>query len=265
MPDLADTTKRLIERILMSGHKLAMFDPRIEPVVNTIVRHPNIIWAEDLGDSCFSISSETKTLMFNQSSILKIWDCVPPEFAEEMLFSFIIHELNHLSQGFRDFKDVSKLKQISGSSKMAHFDLQSDFISAHMLSLLQTFEERGMYCQETYRDHLHHIWCEIGNFSVGIFPTDRDRGKQQRVLGWALTSNVIATSNANKSLLELDSELWPEWSEDLDLLVVYGRNGKIWRSPSHIDTSLMKELLNSISLGCCQDILSLSSKLISCN
>lgn len=156
------------------------------------------------------------------------------------------------------------MKAITGSELMGKYDLTSDFLSAHTLSILYTLQKERDYNEEAYIENFYKLWCEIGKNLQNVFPAGNKPAKQQRIFGFLLMTNLTEVAYLRGHPLAFNSALWPKLSDSLDQLMIFGKDNNIWLIPTSIDSLLMKQILSAISTGNHSDALFLIRELLRC-
>jgi hypothetical protein len=219
---------------------------------------------EPLGEASCKPCYVSKILILNSEAHQKIADTVPSDSLVDALALFGLHEASHVYQGFKEYADVGRMKVITGSELMGQYDLTSDFLAAHTLSLLYTLQKEGVYNEEAYIGNFYKLWCEMGKNLQNIFPAGNKPAKQQRVFGSLLMANLTEVAYLRGHPLAFNSALWPKWSDSLDQLMIFGKNNNIWLLPTSVDPLLMKQILSAISTGNHSDALFLIQEVLRC-
>lgn len=250
-----------LRQIGSQAEELALLDKQTEKITNPIHSYCESISIAPIGESCFSLCRSQKKLTINQTFLEKVIQKSPLEQKGNAGLIFSLHEISHISQGFESFQDVKLIKLICGSSRMGYFDLQSDYLATHTLSLFRSINSKEGYRENTYLKYLYEFWCELGLSLLEVFPAKANIGKQKRTLGYAIMYHLIKRRYLGITDINLESELWPEWNDGLDSLIIFGKNGKIWSCCHPLPPNLMKNILNLISSCKYQELIETSEEL----
>ena len=246
---LIDHLNATRQKVLRYAEDLITIDSRTEDVIQPLFKYCGGFSLENLNKPCYKTCDSTQKLILNKKYIIRLTETVPLIHILDAVTLFTFHEVYHISQGFKYFDDVSKLKAIVGTSKMGHFDLQSAFIAAHTVSLIRMLEQAQIYSTAIYIQNFYKFWCQIGGGLLNLFPASQNKVKQKRFFGFLLMAYLTHNAYWHKHSLEFNSELWPEWTDSLDQLVVFGKYGNIWLRPSVVDSQLMEKILSAITTG----------------
>lgn len=264
-PIWKDITNRFNERrkqLLALASAILAIDSRTEAVIKPLRVFSNGFCFEPLGDAGCQPCHLRKILICSLESCKKIVSLLPSESVIDALTLFAWHEASHVWQGFTEYPDVRKIKAITGSEEMGKYDLTSDFLAAHTLSLLYTLQQAGSYNEEVYLENFYKLWCVLGDQLLNAFPAGQNPVKQQRVFGNLLMVNLTKDSYLRGTPLRFNSSLWPKWSDSLDQLMIFGKNNNIGMLPCPVEPTLMKQIINSIAIGEHSTALDLIEKLL---
>lgn len=244
-----------VKQLLQRAEALELIDPITAKVLRPLQQYRGLILFKSFGTDGPSLKANdfNKTIFLNLDAVNLIKGCVDKDEVCFALMLFLCHEVSHISQGLKDYKDVQGMKKVdeeSARDRMGELDLRSDFWAAHTLSLFYSLHQNfETYDQTKYIRWLHKIWCEICPKMLNAFPNSDRTDKQQRIFGFLLMSILIKRTyiRNNCRTLEFKSELWPCWSKDLEYLSIYS-NGEPFIPPgSSVDKQLMLEILQLIS------------------
>jgi len=264
-PIWEDRTNRLNdkrEQLLALASAILAIDSRTEAVIKPLRVFSNGFRFEPLGNAGCQPCHLRKILICGLESCQKIVSIISSESVIDALTLFCWHEASHVWQGFTEYPDVRKIKAITGSEEMGKYDLTSDFLAAHTLSLLYTLQQAGSYNEEVYIENFYKLWCDLGDQLLNAFPAGQNPVKQQRVFGSLLMANLATDAYLRGTPLRFNSSLWPKWSDSLDQLMIFGKNNNIWMLPFPVEPTLMKQILDAIAIGEYITALALIEKLL---
>lgn len=248
---LNDRLNSKVRQIQRCAYKLSQIDHRTEDITRPLEYYFCGVVFEPLGDKSLKVNDPNRTLSLNVEVITCLTHTVPKKLIHEAILVFLCHEVSHISQRLGSYEDVQRMKEVdleAGRQRMREFDLRSDFLAVHTLSLFYNIKQYGVYNTEGYIHWLHHLWNKACREMLGVFPIDRRKDKLQRVFGYLLMSNLIADAHLGHYPLEFRAELCPDWSSQLDILSICS-NGYPLVPSSKVDPELMQKILDDISTG----------------
>ena len=247
--NITNSLNKQRQQILTLAPTISAIDQATEAVLKPLHVFSKGFRIDSIGKAGCQPCHLQKTLTFSLEASQKIINIISSEYVLDALTIFGLHEASHVWQGFREYPDVHKIKAITGSEAMGQYDLSSDFLAAHTLSLFYTLQQTGNYNEEVYTQNFYRLWCDLGYQLLNAFPAGQNPVKQQRVFSNLFMANLATDAYVRGNPLPFNCSLWLKWSESLDQLMIFGKNNKIWMLPSPVDPKLMKEILNAIAIG----------------
>jgi hypothetical protein len=162
---------------------------------------------------------------------------------------YFFHEITHSSQGIPKHEDVKAVKavnQTSGKRLLVELDLRSDYLAAHTLSILETFQECGSHNFSTYDKWFNTVWCKVCRGMLESFSNlnsgnNSRKDKVRRVFGFLLMAHLFHESYSHRSPIRLNEELLPDWSPAMDRLSIESAR-QPWIRGEKVDPTLMKKI-----------------------
>jgi hypothetical protein len=232
-------------------------DPQLEYVVRPLmdIKEIKIVDLQDRG-----ILVDRHIASLNLDVILKLSEFASSQDEMEVsewlsiaMTIYFLHEMVHSSQGIPRHEDVQAMKsvnQTSGRRMMVEFDLRSDYLAAHTLSILETFRQNEFYTIPGYEKNMYLIWCKVCRGMLQAFhkPISSRKDKLRRIFGYLLTAHVLCESYKGISPIALKGELLPEWSQNKDKITITSNHRPyvLGQSVCHIS---MKKILRLILRG----------------
>jgi hypothetical protein len=237
--------------------RFSRLDARTEDVVRPILDIQKIV-ISDIQDR--GILVERKIAYLNLRVFIELanfalknsWESAglePHSWLSIALSIYFFHEITHSSQGIPKHEDVKAVKavnQTSGKRLLVELDLRSDYLAAHTLSILETFQECGSHNFSTYDKWFNTVWCKVCRGMLESFSNlnsgnNSRKDKVRRVFGFLLMAHLFHESYSHRSPIRLNEELLPDWSPAMDRLSIESAR-QPWIRGEKVDPTLMKKI-----------------------